>query len=166
MKHGPKLLSAMLAAGALAGCGGSSSTSTSADSGANFVAQANQICAAVNRKIAALPAINTPAEVIKSLPQEVAVITAAVGQLKALTPPADHKAIADQLTSGLGQEGALLQQIVAALKAGDAAKLKSLATRETSLNTTDGARAKSLGLTECTKNVEAGSAQGTATGSG
>jgi hypothetical protein len=166
MKHAPTLLSVMLVAATLAGCGGSNSTSTSTDSGANFVARANQICATVNSKIAAMPAINTPAEVIKSLPQEVAVITGAVAQLKALTPPADHKTTAEQLISGLGQEGTLLQQIIAALKAADAAKLKTLANQETSLNKTDGARAKTLGLTECTKNVEAGSAKGTASGSG
>jgi hypothetical protein len=166
MKYAATLLSVMLAAATLAGCGGSNSTSTSTNSGANFVARANQICATVNSKIAAMPAITTPAEVIKSLPQEVAVITGAVAQLKALTPPADHKTTAEQLISGLGQEGTLLQQIIAALKAGDAAKLKTLANQETALNKTDGARAKSLGLTECTKNIEAGSAKGTASGSG
>jgi hypothetical protein len=166
MKPAPKLLSVMLAAATVAACGGSNSTSTSTDSGAHFVARANQICATVNSKIAAMPAINTPAEVIKLLPQEVAVITGAVAQLKALTPPADHKTTAEHLISGLGQEGTLLQQIIAALKAGDAAKLKTLANQETSLNKTDSARAKTLGLTECTKNVEAGSAKGTASGSG
>jgi hypothetical protein len=166
VKHAPKLLLVVLATATLAGCGGSNSTSTSSDGGANFVARANQICATVNSKIAAMPAINTPAQVIKSLPQEVAVITGAVAQLKALTPPADNKTTAEQLISGLGQEGALLQQIIAALKAGDATKLKTLANQETSLNKTDGARAKTLGLTECTKNVEAGSAKGTASGSG
>src|SRR5450755_1354693 len=122
MRHAPPLFMAILTAAALAACGGSSSSSTSTDSGAHFVAQANQICAAVNRKIAAMPAINTAADVIKSEPREIAVITSAVAQLKALTPPADKKATADLLISGLGQEGTFLQQIIAALKAGNAAK--------------------------------------------
>jgi hypothetical protein len=165
MRHAPKLLVPMLTAAILAGCGGSTSSTTSADTGAAFIAKANQVCATVNQKIAAMPALNTAAEIIKSEPQEVALITSAVAQLKALSPPADKKATADALISGLGQEGSLLGQLIAALKAGDAAKVKTLANQETTLNQADGARAKTLGLTECTKNVEPGSAHATNTGS-
>ena len=158
-----KLLTVPAAVLALAGCGGSSSSS---GNGAKFVSQANRICADVNRKFASLPAINTTADLLKTGPEEISATNSALAKLRALTPPSDKKATADQLISGLTQETALIQQVVAAIRAGNLTKARSLAAQASTLNAQDHAKATSLGLTECTKNVQPGSANATSTSSG
>jgi hypothetical protein len=156
-----KLLVASGAALALAGCGSSSNAS-----GATFVSQANRICAEANSKLASLPAINTTADLLETGPREISVTNSALAKLRALTPPAAKKATADELISGLTQETALIQQIVAAVRAGNLKHAQSLATQGTSLNASDHAKATTLGMTECTKSVSPASTSATSTGPG
>ena len=157
-----KLLIVPVAVLSLAGCGGSSTNGN----GATFVSQANRICAEVDSKLASLPAINTTADLLKTGPKEIAMTNSALAKLRALTPPSGKKATADQLISGLTQETALIQQVVAAVRAGDLKKAQSLAAQGSALNASDHAKATSLGLTECTKSVQPGSANGSSTSSG
>src|ERR1019366_10051887 len=94
-----KLLIVPVAVLSLAGCGGSSTNGN----GATFGSQANRSCAEVNSKLAALPAINTTADLLKTGPKEIAMTNSALAKLTSLTPPSAKKATADQLSSRLTQ---------------------------------------------------------------
>jgi hypothetical protein len=143
-----KLLVASTAVLVLTGCGGSSP-----DNGAAFVTEANRICANANRRLAAMPAINATAELLRTGPQEVSVTNSALAQLRTLTPPAGRRATVGQLISGLTQETALIQQVVAAVRTGNLKQGQSLAVKASALNASDRVKATSLGLTECTESV-------------
>lgn len=157
MKHMSKLAAVSAGVLTLAGCGSSSSSGTSPASAANFVAQGNQICAGINRQEAAMPAITTTAELVKEAPKQLSLVSSAVGRLKALTPPAGKQALFGQWIAGLADETAADKQIVAAIKANDAASTKVDAARLGKLSSAGHARATSLGLTQCAKKVHAGS---------
>jgi hypothetical protein len=157
-----KLLVASAAVLALAGCGGSSTNAN----GATFASQANRICAEVNRKLGSLPAINTTSDLLETGPKEISVTNSAVAKLRALRPPAGKKATVQQLISGLTQETALIQQVVAAVRAGDLKKAQALAAEGSALNASDHTRATILGLTECTKSVQPANTNGSSTSSG
>ena len=94
MRHVNKFVAATLGAMALAGCGGSSGTSSSANaqSGAQFVSQVNRICSDVNAKVGALPAIQTQADLLTTGARELSMSSTALAELKALTPPAGKQA--------------------------------------------------------------------------
>jgi hypothetical protein len=156
MRHVNKFIAATLGAMALAGCGGSSGTSSSANaqSSAQFVSQVNRICSDVNAKVGALPAIQTQADLLRTGPKELSMSSAALAELKALTPPASKQAAVTQYISGIDQESAISTQVLAAVKAGDSAQTKALSDKGSALNSTDDARAKALGFAQCARNVQ------------
>jgi hypothetical protein len=156
MRHVNKFVAATLGAMALAGCGGSSGTSSSANaqSGAQFVSQVNRICSDVNAKVGALPAIQTQADLLTTGARELSMSSAALAKLKALTPPASKQAAVTQYISGIGQESAISAQTLAAVKAGDSAQTKALSDKGSALNSTDDATAKALGFAQCARNVQ------------
>jgi hypothetical protein len=162
MSQVTRLLVAAAALLALTGCGASGTN----DNGTTFVSQANRICADVNRKIASLPAINTTAALLKIGPKEISATNSALAKLRALTPPSGKRATVQKLISGLTQETALIQQVVATVRAGNLKQAQSLAAQGSALNASDQAKATSLGLTECTESVQAASAGGSSTSSG
>jgi hypothetical protein len=149
---------------AVAGCGGSSSSS-STDASASFSTQAEAICTQVNSQVATLPAITSTANLLTTGQQEVTLSKAALGKLTALTPPAAKKAGFDAYVSGITQETGILQQALAAIKAGDKAKTQQLATQSKALDSADQTKAKALGLTACTANAQPGSAKSTSSSS-
>jgi hypothetical protein len=156
MRHVNKFIAATLGTMALAGCGGSSGTSSSANaqSSAQFVSQVNRICSDVNAKVGALPAIQTQADLLRTGPKELSMSSAALAELKALTPPASKQAAVTQYISGIDQESAISTQVLAAVKAGDSAQTKALSDKGSALNSTDDARAKALGFAQCARNVQ------------
>jgi hypothetical protein len=153
MKYVSKLAAMTAGTLALAGCGGSSSSS----SGAHFVTQANHICAGVNTKEAAMPAITNTAELLKESPEQLALVRDAITQLKALTPPAGKKAAAQQWIDGLQAETTTVTKTLSAIKTNNAAQGKVDAAELSKLNTAGNAEATSLGLTQCAKTVQGGS---------
>jgi hypothetical protein len=156
MRHVNKFVAATLGAMALAGCGASSGTSSSANapSSAQFVSQVNKICSDVNAKVVALPAIQTQADLLTTGSKELSMSAAALAELKALTPPASKHAAITQYISGIEQESAMSTQVLAAVKAGNSAQIKALSNKGSALNSTDNARAKALGFAQCARNVQ------------
>jgi hypothetical protein len=158
MRHVNKFVAATLGAMALAGCGGSSGTSSSANanapSSAQFVSQVNKICSDVNAKVGALPTIQTQADLLTTGPKELSMSAAALAELKALTPPASKQAAVTQYISGIDQESAISTQVLAAVKAGNSAQTKALSDKGSALNSTDDARAKALGFAQCARNAQ------------
>jgi hypothetical protein len=164
MNHGIKLALAGVSALALAACGGSSTTS-STDASASFTSKATAICDSVNSQIAALPAIKTNADAAKVGAQEISITGPAVTKMKALTAPAAQKSQFTQWTSNLAASQAVNIQLLAALKAGDQATFTTLATKSKSLNAKGNTLAASLGLASCSKDVQPGSANSSASSS-
>jgi hypothetical protein len=153
---------------ALAGCGGSSSSSSSSGSTtsrASFITQASAICTNVNTEVAALPAIRTGAELLKTGARELAESSAALDQLKAVTPPAATKVAFGRYVAGIVQEEAILKQALAAIKAGNSAQAQRLAVQSKTLGLKDNAEANNLGLPACAANAEPGDASSSSSSS-
>jgi hypothetical protein len=145
---------------ALAGCGGSSGSSTNAS--ANFTSKATAICESVNTQIAALPAVKTTADAAKVGAEEIAITGPAITKMKAVTPPSGKKAKFDAWTANLAGSLALNQQLLAALKAGEESKLTSLAAQAKTENDKGNQEATALGLPACAKDIQPGSSNSSA----
>jgi hypothetical protein len=145
----------------LAACGGSSG-STSTNAAASFTSKATAICDSVNNQIAALPKIHTNADALKVGAQELSITGPAVTKMKALAAPSDKQSQFTKWTSNLSQSVAINTQLLASLKAGDQAKFNALAPQSKSLNVKGNALAKALGLSACSKDVQPGSANSSA----
>lgn len=160
MNHAIKVALAGASALALAACGGSSASST--NSAAGFTAKATAICDSVNSQIAALPKVTTIADAAKVGAQEISITGPALTKMKALTAPAAKKSQFSQWTSNLAQSEAVNMQLLAALKAGDKAKFNTLAAQSKALNAKGNGLASGLGLSSCSKDVQPGSANSSA----
>jgi outer membrane murein-binding lipoprotein Lpp len=109
-----------------AGCGGSSSKTLSAD---EYSSQLNTICADYN---AAQKKIGDPQslEDVGTLgPQIVDEFNKAIAKAKDLKPPAELESAANEFISLAGQQVDLINQLIDAAKAGDAAKANELGTQ-------------------------------------
>jgi hypothetical protein len=179
MRHIARLAAVGITAVALAACGSSSSsssstgtssaagtgTSSAAASGTTtagtssatsaFATQATAICKDVNARIAALPKL-TQSNLIKVANQESAITGPAVARVQALTPPADKKATFEKWASTLKHTAMLQQQLLAAIKSGNNAKVQVIARQGNALNAQGNADARALGLPECAKDVSPG----------
>jgi hypothetical protein len=157
-----------LGAGVLAGCGGGSdSTTTAGASGASgtsggtalsqdeFVSQANAVCKDVNAKIVALkaPPQGDLSAAADTLDQEIAIITPAISDLSAITPPSDLQSNYTTFVNALKAQVALVTQFASVAKANDTAKAQALAPKIDAASKKNNAVASDLGLTECAKNV-------------
>jgi hypothetical protein len=151
---------------ALAGCGGSSSSSSAAANGVNFVTQANTLCSNLNNQIAQLPAISGVASLTTTVPKELVVIKQGIASLRNLTPPTDKQTVVDQYIGQLQTEAVLSQKLVDAVKAGDTAQAKQIDVQGKALQSKSHASAKQLGLTECLKDAQPGSASASASSTG
>lgn len=152
---------------ALAGCGGGSDTSSTGASGTSgasgtalsqdeFVSQANAICKEQNTQVEALkaPTANsTPTEQLPILEQNITIATDTYGKLAAITPPSDMQAKYTQYLSGGKAQIGLANDLVAAIKANDSAKIQSIATQINAGNSKSNSEAGDLGLTECAKDA-------------
>lgn len=154
MRHVNKLVAAAVGALALAGCGGSSGAGSGSLTTAQLVSKVNAICTQVNNKIAALPAIHTSSDLLSTGAREMTMTTAALVQLKALDAPAGQKAALARYVAGIGQESTLASQLLVAVKAGDAGKMKTLSARAGSLSAADNANARTLGFAQCARDVQ------------
>ncbi len=155
---------ALTVAVALTGCGGSSSTSSS--SGANFVAQANNVCSKVNDQIAQLPAVKDLSSFKATVPKELVVIKQGIANLKSLTPPADKRTVVNEFIGQLQSQSVLSQKLVDAVKTGDATQVEQIDAQGKAIQTKNHAIANQLGLTECLRNAQPGSAQSSASSTG
>lgn len=157
----------VLAAGVIAGCGSSSSdtassaeqqaesvATTAALTKAEYVAQANAICAKIDDTVNTL-GDNVDAESIASAEATLKKATAAaeegVAEMKALVPPADLQAAHDTLVQTSTESIALFNKITDALTSGntDTAGLTADAEQAAALEAKQLAAAKELGLSDC-----------------
>lgn len=156
-----------LGAVVLAGCGGSSDTTSAGASGTSgasgtalsqdeFVSQANAICKDSNTQVEALKAPtagSTPADQLPTLEKNLSIANDTYAKMSALTPPSDVQAQFAQYLSAAKAQIGLAEDLVIAVNKQDSAKIQSLATQLNAGNSKTDADATSLGLTECAKDV-------------
>jgi hypothetical protein len=145
-------VAAALMAG-VAGCGGASSSATSSAgiSPAAYRASVNQICAAYNAGVRALPKSTTGS--IKGLTTLANSAKNTLAQVKAVQPPASMSAGVEKWVANLEQSEANVAKLLAAFSSGDTAQLRALAAQGTRLNAQGNAQARALGLPSCAENA-------------
>ena len=136
----------------IAGCGSSSSSTSSGLSPAVYRSEINKICAANNARITALPA-NT-SNSVSGLEKEFSIVESTLSQVKGITAPGSLSAAANSWLSTIERDSAIATTLINDLKAGKTAELQSQLGKATSLETKGNDAAKSLGLTSCAVNAQ------------
>jgi hypothetical protein len=136
------------AAALIAGCGGGSSGSSSAD---DFRRQADQVCADANERIAAVPEPTSNAQILDTLQAGLPIQADELAQLKALDPPDDLQADFDQAIDLLQQRQDAIQAAADKIANGDdpATVIQQADAQIDDLRSQAQAKAKDLGLTVC-----------------
>lgn len=118
---------ALLIAGVtlLCGCGGSSSSSASAQM-ARYVAAGNAICVKELTELSKAPEPTTPAQAVEYLPRDIAIIRRESDRLAALEPPAAKRPELDAVVARGRRLGTLLDGFLHKLKT-EAIELTTLA---------------------------------------
>jgi hypothetical protein len=147
----PAALAVVVSAAVLvaAGCGGSSRNTAYAGSKAAFAAAMNSICASANAKQKALGTPSNLADLVTQGPQIETIANDAVKTLSKLQPPDEIKSNVDDFISLTKQQVALLQQVVTAAKANDAAKVQALGRQGDALNKKGDVDANAIGAPAC-----------------
>jgi hypothetical protein len=139
---------AVLAA-ALAGCGGAGKGRS--PTGAVFTKRANQVCSDAVQRAAALPATATQsaASQLDTYTRQNAISRDEAARLRALSPPPANRAAYAKYLADVDRRNALDDEIVTALKRGDARAAKALADQAKAND--NAAQATRLGLPACAK---------------
>jgi hypothetical protein len=144
-----------LVALALAGCGGSSRTSTSGTlSKSEFVSQANAICARVNSAQSSIGTPTSTAQAVSAITKLESAVGPDLAQMQRLAAraPREIKADYDRFVAQVGSLVALLPGIAQAAKNNDSAKIQQLQTQFQTLVNQGKVAAKSAGLgSACTQ---------------
>jgi hypothetical protein len=139
-------LSALLAVGLLAGCGGGGGTRLSLDA---FVSEADAVCTAALRKQQQLPTPTSidgiPGYVDRARP----IIDAMVGDLRNLRPPRDMEASVKTWLDLTVQARDELASLRSAAESGDEQKVREVSAKATALNDQRSSQARAMGLTAC-----------------
>jgi hypothetical protein len=135
----------------LAGCGSSSTSSSSGTSAASYRASVNKICAAYNQSVRALPKSTTGS--IHGLTTLANSAQNALAQVKSVTPPSSMSSAVDKWTGTREQSSANVSKLLDSFKSGDTTQLRSLAAEGTKLNVKANAQAQALGLPSCAENA-------------
>jgi hypothetical protein len=134
------LITGLVMAVLLVGCGGS-----------DFASKANDICKKYTAKIHAIRQPSASSDLPGYLDRVTPLVTEGTAKLKALKPPSSKQAAYQQYLSLLDQEVALTQQADTAAKRGDTNTATSLIQQVSPLSDRDKASAKALGLAQCAK---------------
>jgi hypothetical protein len=136
------------AAALIAGCGGGSSDSSSAD---DFRQQADQVCADANERLAAVPEPTSNAQILDTLQAGLPIQADELAKLKALDPPDDLQADFDQAVDLLQQRQDAIQAAADKIANGDdpATVIQQADAQIDDLRSQAQAKAKDLGLTVC-----------------
>lgn len=113
----------LLAGGCFGGSGGGSSSS--GVSHAQFVSQAQAICATYQKRIALLKGATTLPQLAEQGRRAIALEAAELKRLRALTPPAADRSAFDHMLDSLQTGIGTAQDLVAAADAGNTAKVAS-----------------------------------------
>lgn len=146
-------IAAALGAG-VAGCGGSSSSSTTPSSGpspAAYRASVNTICQTYNSSVIALPKSTTSS--VKGLTRLADSARNALASVRAVQPPASMSSNVEQWIANLERSEANVSKLLQAFKSGDTAALRTIAAQGAALNAQGNALARSLGLAACAENA-------------
>jgi hypothetical protein len=146
-------VAAVLAAAAVAGCGGDDSGELTKD---DYIAQADQICADFNETA------NADQEEFQSLldqgdfeaaadnfDQTAADSEAALAELEALEPPAEDQATIDEWLAILNEQPALAEEFSTALRAQDVQAINALGPEVQRLDADSDAIADEYGMVDC-----------------
>jgi hypothetical protein len=136
---------------ALAGCGGSGSTTTSSISPASYRATVNKICAAYNASVRALPKKTTGS--IQGLTTLASSAKNALSQVRSVAPPSSMASAVAKWTALLEQSEAAVAKLLDAFRSGDTTALRAAAAQGTKLNQQANAHAQALGLPSCAENA-------------
>src|SRR4051794_22246985 len=136
------------AAGLIAGCGGGSSDSSSAD---DFRQQADQICADANTRLEAVPKPATNAQILTSLQAALPIQADELAKIRALDPPDDLQADFDEATDLLQQRKDAIQAAADKIANGDdpGTVIKQAEPQIDALRAQTQAKAEDIGLSVC-----------------
>jgi hypothetical protein len=138
-----------LVALALAGCGGSGSTSSTGTlSKSEFVSAADAICAKVNSARSSIGTPTSTAQAVSAITQLASAVRPDLAQMQSLAAraPSDIKAAYDNFVARVGSLVALLPGIAQAAQSNNSAKVQQLETQFATLVNQGKATAKSAGL--------------------
>jgi hypothetical protein len=136
----PVVLAAVLAAGCGGGGGG-------ALSHADYVKQANALCARLIANVQALP----PGQRSELQAPAHNLFYAHVGRMKKLVPPDSDKATVDEFLQALDQKAKTLKDIWDAARAHDGPLIKQLYAQGSRIDTESDSLARKLGLDVCAR---------------
>ncbi len=148
----------LLAAVTLAACGGSSASSSSSTTTtkkttltkAEYLVQANAICAAMNKRIASIPDPgNDLAKQAAAIDETGAVTSAALRALRKLSVPAGQSAAVNEIYAKVGTLVAGTAQYAAALRSGDQAAAARIGSQLDAISSSANDLSKAYGLTVC-----------------
>jgi hypothetical protein len=146
-------VAAVLAAAAVAGCGGDDSGELSKD---EFIAQADQICADFNesadadqQEFESLLDQGDFEAAADSFDQTAADSEEALAELEALPPPAEDQETIDEWLAILGKQPALAQEFSDALRARDVQAINALGPEVQRLDADSDAIADEYGMVDC-----------------
>jgi hypothetical protein len=119
----------LLAAACSSNSGSGNGSSGSRLTKAQYIAQADKICQTANQKTTALgtPSSTDPQVLAKFLTKSGQIISDAVGQLKALQPPAADEKKINLLVSGLQKSASYFPALIKAVKANDTQQIQQIA---------------------------------------
>jgi hypothetical protein len=138
----------------LAGCGGGGS-STGA-SNASFAKAADQVCAAVNKRVAKLARPKSASESLVAVQQQQRLREEELASLRAVTAPTAQVQRYGEYLSGLAAENTLGKTDYEDIKAGQEEKLAAVVVQGSKLTEKLAREAKALGLKDCATNPYGG----------
>ena len=146
-------IGALLAAAAVAGCGGDDSGELSKD---EFIAQADQICADFNasadadqQEFESLLDQGDFEAAADSFDQTAADSEVALADLEALEPPAEDQATIDEWLAILGEQPGLAEEFSTALRTRDIQAIRALGPEVQRLDADSDAIADEYGMVDC-----------------
>lgn len=128
----------------LAACGGDDGLSR-----ADYITQADAICAQANARIRTLSPPTSTADLVAVSAASLRISQPALVRLRALRPAAEAKAAAAAITTGLAGQTALLGQLRSAAMENDLRKVADIGTRGQRSADALETRARALGFREC-----------------
>jgi hypothetical protein len=137
-------VAALVAAGALAGCGGGGG-------GSSFEAKADSVCKDTTAKLNGLKRPTTAAGLPGYLDRASAIARTARGKLATVKPPSGKKGPYAAYLAALERQGAVFDRARAVAHTGNARQAVAMLQAATGSGRAVKARAKGLGLTECSK---------------
>ncbi len=143
----------VVAALLLSSCG-SSNSSGSTSTQAQFATRANAICVAGLRSAARLQAPKSTAELLSFSEQTSAIVSRLASELGDVKAPANDRTAYSRFVKSVAREAKLLEDAVAALRARSAARARRALEGLSSTGADE--QAKALGIADCARTVSPG----------